>query len=147
MCLTWFEAEAYAAWRGGRLPTEAEWEYAARGPKSTVYPWGDTFDREKANVLNSVAPKPVGSYPTGASWVGANDMAGNAMEWVADWLAADYYATSPKTDPTGPATGTIKVEKGGWWGSNEFVARSAYRHYEDPPTYGDKHIGFRVASQ
>ena len=49
--------------------------------------------------------------------------------------------------PTGPATGTIKVEKGGWWGSNEFVARSAYRHYEDPPTYGDKHIGFRVASQ
>ena len=147
MCLTWFEAEAYAAWRGGRLPTEAEWEYAARGPKSTVYPWGDTFDREKANVLNSVAPKPVGSYPTGASWVGANDMAGNAMEWVADWLAVDYYATSPKTDPTGPATGTIKVEKGGWWGSNEFVARSAYRHYEDPPTYGDKHIGFRVASQ
>ena len=147
MCLTWFEAEAYAAWRGGRLPTEAEWEYAARGPKSTVYPWGDTFDPEKANVLNSVAPKPVGSYPTGASWVGANDMAGNAMEWVADWLAVDYYATSPKTDPTGPATGTIKVEKGGWWGSNEFVARSAYRHYEDPPTYGDKHIGFRVASQ
>ena len=147
MCLTWFEAEAYAAWRGGRLPSEAEWEYAARGPESTVYPWGDTFDREKANVLNSVAPKPVGSYPTGASWVGANDMAGNAMEWVGDWLAVDYYATSPKTDPTGPATGTIKVEKGGWWGSNEFVARSAYRHYEDPPTYGDKHIGFRVASQ
>ena len=150
MCITWFEAEAYAAWRGGRLPTEAEWEYAARGPKSTVYPWGDTFDREKTNVLNSVAPKPVGSYPTGASWVGANDMAGNAMEWVSDWLAVDYYATSPKTgltDPTGPATGTIKVEKGGWWGSNEFVARSAYRHYEDPPTYGDKHIGFRVASQ
>jgi len=147
MCLTWFEAEAYAAWRGGRLPTEAEWEYAARGPKSTAYPWGDTFDREKANVLNSIAPKPVGSYPTGASWVGATDMSGNAMEWVADWLAADYYATSPKTDPTGPVTGTIKVEKGGWWGSNEFVARSAYRHYEDPPTYGDKHIGFRVASQ
>ena len=63
------------------------------------------------------------------------------------WLAADYYATGPATDPTGPASGTIKVEKGGWWGSNEFVARSAYRHYEDPPTYGDKHIGFRVASQ
>ena len=147
MCLTWFEAEAYAAWRGGRLPTEAEWEYAARGPESLVYPWGDTFDIERANVINSVAPKPVGSYPTGVSWVGANDMAGNAMEWVSDWLAADYYATSPSTDPIGPATGTTKVEKGGWWGSNEFVARSAYRHYEDPPTYGDKHIGFRVASQ
>ena len=147
MCLTWFEAEAYAAWRGGRLPTEAEWEYAARGPESPVYPWGDTFDRDKANVLNSVSPKPVGSYPTGVSWVGANDMAGNAMEWVSDWLGVDYYASSPATDPTGPATGTTKVEKGGWWGSNEFVARSAYRHYEDPPTYGDKHIGFRVASQ
>jgi formylglycine-generating enzyme required for sulfatase activity len=147
MCITWYEAEAYAAWRAGRLPTEAEWEYAARGPKSTVYPWGDTFDRERANVLNSVAPKPVGSYPTGASWVGALDMSGNAMEWVADWLDTAYYTTSPATDPTGPATGEVKVEKGGWWGSNEFVARSAYRHYEDPPTYGDKHIGFRVASQ
>jgi formylglycine-generating enzyme required for sulfatase activity len=147
MCLTWFEAEAYATWRGGRLPTEAEWELAARGPESTVYPWGDAFDRDRANIINSIGPKPVGSYPTGASWVGANDMAGNAMEWVSDWLGVDYYATSPATDPTGPASGTVKVEKGGWWGSNEFVARSAYRHYEDPPTYGDKHIGFRVASQ
>jgi formylglycine-generating enzyme required for sulfatase activity len=145
MCLTWYEAEAYANWRGGRLPTEAEWEYAARGPKSTVYPWGDAFDRDKANVLNSVSPKPVGSYPAGASWVGALDMSGNAMEWVSDWLA-DHVA-GPVTDPIGPATGTKKVEKGGWWGSNEFVARSAYRHYEDPPTYGDKHIGLRVASQ
>ena len=147
MCLTWYEAQAYAAWRGGRLPTEAEWEYAARGSKSTVYPWGDAWDIEKANVINSVGPKPVGSYPVGASWVGALDLAGNAMEWVADWRSADYYASSPATDPPGPATGTIKVEKGGWWGSNEFVARSAYRHFEDPPTYGDKHIGFRVASQ
>jgi formylglycine-generating enzyme required for sulfatase activity len=146
MCITWYEAEAYANWRAGRLPTEAEWEYAARGPGSRVYPWGDTFDIDRANVVNSVSPKPVGSYPNGASWVGAQDMAGNAMEWVADWLDPTWYAHSPTDDPTGPATGTIKVEKGGWWGSNPFVARSAYRHYEDPPTYGDKHIGFRVAS-
>ncbi|MFL5643647.1 MAG: formylglycine-generating enzyme family protein [Chloroflexota bacterium] len=145
MCVTWYEAEAYARWRGGRLPTEAEWEYAARGPKSSVYPYGDTFDRDKGNVLDSVSPKPVGSYPAGASWVGALDMSGNAMEWVSDWLA-DHVAGAI-TDPSGPATGEKKVEKGGWWGSNEFVARSAYRHYEDPPTYGDKHIGFRVASQ
>ncbi len=68
------------------------------------------------------------------------------MEWVADWLDTSFYATSPSDDPTGPATGTIKVEKGGWWGSNPFVARSAYRHYEDPPTYEDHHIGFRVVS-
>jgi peptidase E len=132
MCLTWYEAEAYAAWRGGRLPTEAEWEYAARAPESKVYPWGDTFDRDRANVLNSVSPQAGRQLPDGTSWVGANDMAGNAMEWVSDWLGVDYYATSPATDPTGPATGEVKVEKGGWWGSNEFVARSAYRHYEDP---------------
>ena len=144
-CVTWYEADAYARWRGGRLPTEAEWEFAARGPKSSVYPYGDTFDRDKANVINSVSPKPVGSYPDGASWVGAFDMSGNAMEWASDWLAG--HVAGAVTDPTGPATGEKKVEKGGWWGSNEFVARSAYRHYEDPPTYGDKHIGFRVASQ
>ena len=71
-------------------------------------------------------------------------MAGNAMEWVTDWLDVGYYSRSPELDPTGPSTGTIKVEKGGWWGSNPFVARSAYRHFEDSPDYGDKHIGFRV---
>jgi formylglycine-generating enzyme required for sulfatase activity len=145
-CITWYEAEAYAAWRGGTLPTEAQWEVAARGPESRVYPWGDTWDPAKANVIDSTGPVPVGSYPDGASWVGARDMAGNAMEWVADWLGTDYYASSPALDPTGPATGEVKVEKGGWWGSNEFVARSAYRHFEDPPTYQDKHIGVRVVS-
>ena len=146
LCVTWFEAEAYATWRAGRLPTEAQWEYAARGPESAVYPWGDRFDASLANVVDSSGPKPVGSYPDGVSWVNAHDMAGNAMEWVADWLDTDYYATSPAKDPPGPATGKVKVEKGGWWGSNAFVARSAYRHYEDPPTYGDKHIGFRIVS-
>ncbi len=145
-CITWFEAEAYAVWRGGTLPTEAQWEFAARGPESTVYPWGDEWDPGLANVLDSTAAEAVGGYPAGASWVGALDMSGNAMEWVADWWSEDYYAASPTDDPTGPATGTRKVEKGGWWGSNEFVARSAYRHFEDPPTYSDKHIGFRIVS-
>ena len=146
LCITWFEAEAYAAWRGGRLPTEAEWEFAARGPDSHIYPWGDTFDPARAIVVDSVGPGAVGGHPTGDSWVGAHDMAGNAMEWVADWLDPAYYVTSPADDPIGPTTGTIKVEKGGWWGSNAFVARSAYRHYEDPPTYQDHHIGFRVVT-
>lgn len=144
--VTWYEAEAYARWRNGRLPTEAEWEYAARGPEALMYPWGNTFDHQKANVTPSNSLKPVGSYPTGASWVGALDMAGNAMEWVQDWLGATYYAENVSIDPQGPETGRVKVEKGGWWGSNPFVARTTYRHFEDPPSYGDEHIGFRIVS-
>ena len=145
-CVTWYEAEAYANFRHGRLPTEAEWEYAARGPQSRVYPWGNDWDPSRCNVLDSAGPTAVGSYSTGVSWVGANDMAGNAMEWVSDWLGPDYYASSPRDDPTGPSEGTVKVEKGGWWGGNQFVARSAYRHFEDAPDYEDVHIGFRVVT-
>jgi formylglycine-generating enzyme required for sulfatase activity len=95
-------------------------------------------------VTDSTGLKPTGNYPLGASWVGALDMAGNVMEWVQDWLG-DYTAGATK-DPVGPATGKVKVEKGGWWGGPLFVARSAYRHFEDPPEYGDIHIGFRVVS-
>ena len=147
VCVTWYEAEAYARWRDGRLPTEAEWEYAARGPKSLIYPWGNIFDGSKANLVDSSGPAPVGSYPAGASWVGAQDMAGNAMEWVQDWLDFNYYKQKVKNDPQGPETGTRKIEKGGWWGSNPFVARGAYHHFEDPPTYQDHHIGFRIVTQ
>lgn len=145
-CVTWYEAEAYAAWRGGRLPTEAEWEYAARGPSASTYPWGNTFDAARCNVVGSTGPTPVGRFPGGDSWVGASDMAGNAMEWVSDWLDVGFYERSGVDDPTGPTAGTIKVEKGGWWGANPFVGRSAYRHYEDPPDYQDKHIGIRVVT-
>lgn len=146
VCVTWYEAEAYAAWRGGQLPTEAQWEFAARGPESRVYPWGDIWDASKANVVDSSGLTGVGAYPDGVSWVGAYDMAGNAMEWVQDWLSSSYYRDSPKDDPTGAKSGSKKVEKGGWWGSNPYVARAAYKHFEDPPTYQDHHIGFRVVS-
>ncbi len=84
--VTWYEADAYTHWRGVRLPTEAEWEFAARGPGSLAYPWGKDFDGNRANVVDSKDLKPVGSYPLGASWGGAQDMAGNVMEWVQDWL-------------------------------------------------------------
>lgn len=150
VCVTWYEAEAYAHWRGGRLPTEAEWEFAARGPESRIYPWGNEYDAAKANLDGGTKPVATGSYPKGASWVGALDMAGNAMEWVADWWSTTYYGQRVGDDPTGPATGSVKVEKGGWWGpagdSGAYVGRAAYRHFEDPPLYFDHHIGFRIVT-
>jgi len=147
VCVTWYEAEAYASWRGGRLPTEAEWEYAARGSDSLIFPWGNEWDATLANVIDSDGLSPVGSFATGVSWVRAHDMAGNAMEWVSDWLSTSYSALLDQTqDPTGVESGRIKIEKGGWSGSNAVVTRSAYRHFEDPPTYQDGHIGFRVVT-
>lgn len=146
VCVTWYEAEAYANWRGGRLPTEAEWEFAARGPEATVYPWGNEFDETLLNMVGSTGLTAVGSYPDGVSWVGALDMAGNAMEWVNDWLDLAYYELMERDDPQGPAEGNVKIEKGGWWGAEPFVARSAYHHFEDPPTYEDHHIGFRIVT-
>lgn len=146
VCITWYEAEAYATWRGGSLPTEAQWEYAARGPESFVFPWGNEWDSSLATIepLPNVRLLPVGSFEGGESWVGAYDMAGNAMEWVSNWFDPNYYDLEVRDDPTGPETGTRKPEKGGWWGSHPFVARSAFHLYEDPPTYQDHHIGVRV---
>ena len=145
--VTWYEAEAYAYWRAGRLPTEAEWEYAARGPDSLIYPWGNEFDVSICNVVQSSGLKPVGSYPRGSSWVGAMDMAGNVMEWVQDWYDIDYYKLKVSDDPQGPETGQVKVEKGGWFNGPRGTARSAYGHYEDTPMYSDDHIGFRIVSR
>ncbi|MDH5507900.1 MAG: formylglycine-generating enzyme family protein, partial [Anaerolineae bacterium] len=144
VCITWFEAEAYAAWRGGRLPTEAEWEYAARGPESLIYPWGNDWDATKANLVDSEGLMAVGSFPLGASWVGAMDMCGNAMEWVSNWLDWDYYQKGETVDPQGPESGEIKIEKGGWWGAPAFTGRASYHHFEDAPKYSDQHIGFRI---
>jgi formylglycine-generating enzyme required for sulfatase activity len=115
-----------------------------------VYPWAGEFDASLANLEGATGPVAVGKYPGGASWVGALDMAGNAMEWVADWWSATYYREKVRDDPTGPANGHVKVEKGGWWGppagTGAFISRSSYRHFEDPPIYADHHIGFRIVS-
>lgn len=110
-----------------------------------AYPWGNSFDANRCNVVGSKSLEAVGSYPAGASWVGALDMAGNAMEWVGDWLGP--FPSYAVEDPTGPVTGAVKVEKGGWWGGSYFAARAAYRHFEDPPEYSDGHIGFRTISR
>ena len=116
--LTWYEAEAYAAWRGGKLPTEAQWEWAARGPASRRYPWGDDFRDGVANMdrLDLRRTVAVGSYPAGRSWRGADDMAGNVWEWTADDYDATAYRHARQLDPFTPATGLLRVIRGGAWG-------------------------------
>jgi formylglycine-generating enzyme required for sulfatase activity len=136
--LSWKDVQEYLVWlkkttgKAYRLPSEAEWEYAARGPDGPVYPWGDTFECSRVNAddettLDSyVVPggagcdgydrtAPVGSFPGGASWAGALNMAGNVWEWVNDWYAGDYYANSPSQNPRGPETGDYRVLRGGSW--------------------------------
>ncbi len=139
ICLNFYEAEAYAKWRGGRLPTEAEWEYAARGEKSLIYPWGNYYQNGRANIDESrdggrylVKTTAVGSYPNGRSWVGAYDMAGNTSEWVADWYDGGYYARKIQDDPTGPASGIICILRGGSWFDYPDHARAAYRYTASP---------------
>ena len=142
--VSWYGASAYCRWIGGRLPTEAEWEYAARGPSSFVYPWGNEFNGILVNYRDSCFTydnkgidtafndghamwAPVGSYPNGSSWCGALDMAGNVHEWVGDWWAPDYYSVSPARNPQGPETGSIKVGRGGSWYDPKWHIRSSYR--------------------
>ncbi len=149
--INWFEAEAYAKWRGGRLPTEAEWEYAARGPQGTIYPWGNTYELGRANVNETGiggqrrgVTLPVGSFPNGKSWVGAEDMAGNVWEWTASWYDAAYYQQRIKTDPPGAARGELRVARGSSWYLDPANARSVTRR--DRPFVLETVSGIRVAS-
>jgi formylglycine-generating enzyme required for sulfatase activity len=157
--ISWQDAVDYCAWAGGRLPTEAEWEYAAKGEGRFIYPWGNEFNGKLVNYCDVNCDEswadenkddgyaesaPAGNFPGGASWVGALDMAGNVWEWVWDWC--EGYSSDPQINPEGPDEGSCKIIRGGAWASPPAGVRTAYRiigSTEINPGIRHPNIGFR----
>jgi iron(II)-dependent oxidoreductase len=142
--VSWSDARAYAEWCGKRLPTEAEWEYAARGGLVGLkYAWGDEIDSSKANYTidgKTIGPKPVGSYPP--NQFGLYDMTGNVNEWVLDTYGRDYYGASPDDNPQGPEGGRLRVIRGGGWHTGPYCCQVHFRNCL-PANWLDINVGFR----
>ncbi len=158
ICVSWYEAEAYANWRTAtakdgltyRLPSEAEWEYAARGSQSPIYPWVDAWDGKKANTYENRIGKTtaVDAYPNGKSWVGAYDMAGNVWQWMADCYDSKFYTgrPNPDNDPVNNCNitdNTARALRGGSWLDTLYGARAAFR-FSDLPFDHFNVVGFRL---
>jgi iron(II)-dependent oxidoreductase len=148
--VTWHEAAGFCAALGKRLPTEAEWEKAARGPKGQLFPWGDSApDNDRAmfgqhHVHEIPILAAVDSHPASRSPYGLHHMAGNVAEWVQDWFGLDYYAYMPERNPSGPANGRYKGVRGGSWKSKIIMLRTATRSGYGPDQRSAT-IGFRCA--